>query len=89
MTTELVAAVEALLYRHDLVGINLGNNPDEYRPEAERIVARLPGARSVQDVRRLVHDEFVRWFDEDVAGRADRYEAVARDIWLARSSLAP
>jgi hypothetical protein len=85
----LIDEVEALLYRHDPVGIGFGDNPDEYRPEAESIVARLPRARSVDDVVTLVHGEFVRWFDEDTAGPADRYEDIARDVWaswLARSS---
>ena len=85
----LVDEVEALLYRHVPVGIGFGDNPDEYRPEAESIVARVPRARSVDDVRTLVHGQFVRWFDEDTAGPADRYEVIARDVWatwLARSS---
>jgi hypothetical protein len=37
----LVAEVEALLYRHDAIGIAFCDKPDEYRPEAESIVARL------------------------------------------------
>lgn len=76
-----MGAVEALLYRHDPVGINFGDNPDEYRPEAESIVARLPHVRSAEDVPALVHEEFVRWFDEDTAGSVTRYEAIARDLW--------
>ena len=79
----MVAEVEALLYRHDPIGIAFGDNPDEYRPEAEGIVPRLPRARSVDDVRKLVHEEFVRWFDEDTAGPVSRYEATARDVWSA------
>ena len=85
----LVDEVEALLYRHDPVGIGSGDDPDEYRPEAEGIVARLPDAGSVDDVLTLVHGEFVRWFDEDTTGPVERYEDIARDvwaIWLARSS---
>ncbi len=85
----LVDEVEALLHRHDPVGIGFGDNPDEYRPEAQSIVARLPRARSVDDVRTLVHGESVRWFDQDTAGPADRYEDIARDVWavwLAKSS---
>ncbi len=84
-----VTEVAAILYRHDPIRITFGDNPDEYRPEAESIVASLPNARSVDDVLALVHGEFVRSFDEDTAGPADRYEAIARDVWavwLARSS---
>ena len=32
-----VGTVEALLFRHDPIGINFGENTDEYRPEAETI----------------------------------------------------
>jgi hypothetical protein len=83
MVKQLLAKVEALLYRHDPIGIAFGDNLDEYRPEAESILARLPQARSVEDVRALVHEEFVRWFDEDTAGPAERYEAIARELWSA------
>ena len=58
-------------------------NPDEYRPEAETIVARLSHARSADDVRTVVHEEFVRWFDGDVAGPEERYETIAREVWAA------
>ncbi|MCU1671367.1 MAG: hypothetical protein JWP40_4294 [Blastococcus sp.] len=78
-----MGAVEALLYRHDPIGINFGDNPDEYQPEAENIAARLPQCRSVEDVRVLVHEEFVRWFDADIAGPAIRYDQVARELWVA------
>jgi hypothetical protein len=85
----LIAEVESVLTRHDPVGISFGDNPGEYLPEARTIVARLPRARSVEDVCALVHEEFVRWFDEESAGPAKRYEAIAREVWetwLARSS---
>src|SRR4051812_3048488 len=66
----LVSEVEALLHRHDPVGIAFGDNPDEYHPEASAIVARLHHAGSVDDVRSLVRGEFARWFGEDTAGDA-------------------
>ena len=78
-----VAQVAALLYRHDPIGIDLGDNPDEYHPEAETIVARLHRAESVDDVRTLVHEEFVHWFGDDTAGDPDRYDGVARELWAA------
>jgi hypothetical protein len=79
----LVAELEALLYRHDPIGIAFGDNPDEYSPEAGSIVPRLQGVGTVEDVRRIVHEEFVRWFDADTAGPASRYQAVAQEIWTA------
>jgi hypothetical protein len=32
-------------------------------------------------VRIVLHEEFVRWFDPDVAGPAELYHAPAREIW--------
>ena len=79
----LVAELESLLYRHDPIGIAFGDNPDEYSPEAGTIAARLQEARTVDDVEAVVHAEFVRWFDEDTAGPASRYRAIAEEIWTA------
>jgi hypothetical protein len=31
-----------------------------------------------------VHEEFVRWFGADVAGPAERYDEIAREIWQLR-----
>ncbi|MDN4471845.1 hypothetical protein [Demequina zhanjiangensis] len=78
---ELVARVEELLFRHDPIGINFEENTDEYRAEAQTIVMRLPEAADVDDLRRIVHEEFVRWFDAQVAGPPERYAAIAREIW--------
>lgn len=81
----LVASIEALLFEHDPVGISFETNSDEYRSEAETITLRLHEAASAADVRRIVHEEFVRWFDDDIAGPASRYDSIAARIWeLAR-----
>lgn len=81
-----VQVVEALLFRHDPIGIN-GGDPDEYRPEAETITRRRPEARSVDDVRRIVHGEFVRWFGLDTAGPPARYQGIAQEIWTLWSTV--
>ncbi len=78
---ELVDELAALLYQHDPVGIAFGDNPDEYAPEAGAIALRLQDVRTVDDVRAVVHAEFVRWFDEDTAGPAERYRSLAEEIW--------
>ncbi len=67
-----VAEVAALLYRHDPIGIDFGDNPGEYHPEAQTIVARLHRAQSVADVGMLVHEQFVHWFGTDTAAAASR-----------------
>jgi hypothetical protein len=78
---DLVSRVEALLFQHDPVGINFGTNTDEYRPEAETIVPRLVGATDEHSVAKIVHEEFVRWFDASIAGPLEAYQAVAADLW--------
>jgi hypothetical protein len=81
-----VGAIESLLFRHDPIGINFGDNQDEYRAEAETIVLRRAEARSVDDVVRIVHEEFVHWFDASIAGPEARYRAIAEDIWATWSN---
>jgi len=75
----LVADLTAVLDRHDPIGIAEAG-PDEYALEAGTIAPRLRGTTSVDDVRRVVHEEFVHWFDEDTAGPAARYQAIAEDV---------
>ena len=78
---ELVAEVEALLFRHDPVGIAGEDNLDEYRGEAESIVVRLPRVRSEADLLALVHAELVRWFDARTAGPPARYVPLVAELW--------
>jgi hypothetical protein len=78
---DLYVDVADLLFRHDPIGINFETNTDEYEPEVETILPRLGTCRSVDDVRQVVHEEFVRWFDADIAGPADRYADIAAEIW--------
>lgn len=78
---ELFNSVSALLYRHDPIGINFEINPDEYHAETGTILPRLRGCRSEQDVLRVVHEEFVRWFDSSSAGPQKRYKEIAAETW--------
>ena len=88
----LYEEVSAILFRHDPIGLNFGHNTNEYEPEVDTILPRLENAYSVQDVRRIVHEEFLRWFSsgttEDlhgIVGREEHYQAIAADIWEAMS----
>jgi hypothetical protein len=78
---ELFDSTAALLLRHDPIGINFDDNADEYEPEAGTILPRLRGCRSANDVRRVVHEEFVRCFEAGTAGEEERYSAIASEIW--------
>ncbi len=77
----LFDAISELLFREDPMSINFETNTDEYEPEVGTILSRLPTCSSEEDVLRIVHEEFVRWFDPDTAGPAFHYAAVSKEIW--------
>ncbi|MGI9584438.1 MAG: hypothetical protein ACR2N7_02495 [Acidimicrobiia bacterium] len=74
-----VQAVSAVLYELDPIGINFGDNTDEYDPEARTIVARLGDAQPTEsDLVKLVHKEFRHWFGID-AGNRSLYVPIAQE----------
>ena len=79
---QLFDLVSAILFQADPIGIAFENpNTDEYDPEAETILPRMERCANVEDTLRVVHEEFVRWFDADNAGPKESYRKVATDIW--------
>jgi hypothetical protein len=77
---ELFDHVNEILFRHDPIGINYESNTDEYEPEVGTILPRLREARSPDDLRRIVHQEFLKWFG-DMADPEERYTLIAEEIW--------
>ena len=73
--------VESLLFRHDSVGINFETNTDEYPPEVGTILPRLRSCASAEEVCRVVHEEFVRWFGAETAGSREHYSNISTEIW--------
>jgi hypothetical protein len=76
----LFTAVSEAMFRHDPIGINFGNNADEYDPEAGTVVPRLSACASAEDVENVMIEEFSAWFGADIAGRA-HYAALANEVW--------
>ena len=76
-------ALTELLYRHDPIGLAATGAPkDEYEPEAGTIIPRLKDANGSDDVRRIVHQEFLRWFEaEETIGPEYFYDGIAKEIW--------
>jgi hypothetical protein len=71
--------VEALLFRHDPIGINFEENTDEYELETSLLRPRLRTCRSAADVSRMVHKVFEECF---VEARAEHlYEPIGAEIW--------
>lgn len=76
----LFHSVAAILYRADTEGCIFDENPHDYEPEVAAILPRLPECHSADDVCRVVHQEFSRWF----AGRVrpeENYSTVSAEIW--------
>jgi hypothetical protein len=80
--------VSAALFAADPLGINSGGNTEEYDPQADIILPRLPEAHSADDVQVIVHEEFCRRFSNERAGAIGRYEEVSAIIWEAWLKLA-
>jgi hypothetical protein len=78
---ELFESVSSLLFRHDPIGINFEENTDEYNAETGTILPRLRSCESPSDALRVVHEEFVRWFDVATAGPQEHYAQIASEIW--------
>ena len=79
--SEDFGALQVALYERDGVMLSFETNSDEYRPEAETIVLRLPEANNEDDARTIVWEEFTRWFGPELAGPQSRYEQIARGVW--------
>ncbi len=79
----LLEAVSAVLFFHDPIGIAFVDNTDEYEMEAATILKRMHPKISQLEVRKIVHEELVRWFEQDLAGPEDRYTEIAAEVWSA------
>jgi hypothetical protein len=73
-----------ILFRHDPIGINFETNTDEYGPEVDTILPRLKEAHSPEELRRIIHEEFLHWFNGvDTAGPEANYDKIAQEVWAA------
>lgn len=77
---DLFASVSAILFECDPIGINFDDNTDEYDAEAGSIIPRLRECATERDVRRVIHEEFTKWFS-DTAGEESRYTECSGKIW--------
>jgi len=78
----LFGRVTEILIKHDPMRIGYEVNPDEYEPEAGTIIPRLANCSDYLDARKMIHEEFIRWFYDDV-GDETEYTDVAKEIWDA------
>lgn len=78
---DLYERLNRILFSCDPLGINFGDNTDEYTVEVERILPRLKDVSSVDNLRRVVHEEFVYCVNAKMAGPESKYDNVAKEIW--------
>lgn len=85
----LFAEIHEIITRHDPMGIIFEDSPaaeTEYDPEVGTIIPRLSEAHTLDDVRRIVDDEFDRWFGADTSRDPRRItcmRGMAGEIWDA------
>jgi hypothetical protein len=83
----LLAQVAKALRETDPMALHaMGAPADEYDPEVGTIVPRLASARTLDDVERIVHEEFVHWFGAS-AGSRERFRTTATRIWETLGAL--
>src|SRR5438874_10419657 len=74
--------IAVILFEYDPMGLNFDTHTDEYEPEAQTILPRLDGASSVEDVEKIVLEEFDRFFgDTHSERRVGPCASAAADIW--------
>lgn len=69
------------LFRHDPMGLDFGDNRDEYEAEAADILTRLPNLKNAEQVTSETHAIFTRWFDGIDVGREASYAALGAEVW--------
>ncbi len=80
----LHAAVASAVDEADPIGLlAMGCPADEYSSEIGSIVPRVANASDPGEVRRIVHEEFVSWFDAGTAGPEEAYDSLANRVWEA------
>jgi len=78
----LFEEISSIIYKHDPVGINLSDNPDEYDIETGAILVVLEKCISKEGLDRNIHSIFVKMFDEKTAGSLADYKSMSHNIWV-------
>ena len=79
----LFETVSRILFEQDPIRINFGTNSDEYESEATTILLRIDQAATQEQLLRIIHEEFIRWFGGAIAGPESKYKQIAAEIWSA------
>lgn len=76
--------ISEILFKHDPIGLDFGNNIDEYDHEAGLILEQLQSQDSVDQLTETIYLIFVKCFDEKIAKGKEIYKPIAEEIFLLK-----
>ncbi|MGH8064259.1 MAG: hypothetical protein ACRERE_03270 [Candidatus Entotheonellia bacterium] len=82
MNSQIYVLTKRAIDRADPIHLlKIGAPDDEYELEIREIVSRVGECMNLEDMQRLLHEVFTKWFDERIAGSKELYRAPAEVIW--------
>jgi hypothetical protein len=82
MNSQIYVLIKRAIDRADPIHLlETGAPDDEYEPEIREIASRVGECMNLEEMQRLLHEVFTKWFDERIAGPKERYRAPAEVIW--------
>lgn len=83
LISEFQKQIQDILFEHDPIGLaKYGAPNNEYSPESQTIAPQITNGMTVEEIAKVVFEEFVKWFNIKLVGDYDRYIRIARDIVL-------
>lgn len=75
--------LKIIVNKVDPIGLlSMGAPTNEYDQEIKSILNRLKGGQTEQEIRKIVFEEFIKWFGEEtIKGREDLLNQVAENIY--------
>jgi hypothetical protein len=82
MNSQIYMLIKYVIDRADPICLlKIGAPDDEYEPEIREIASRVGECMNLEEPQRLLHEIFMKWFDECIAGSEELYRAPAEVIW--------
>jgi hypothetical protein len=82
MNSQLSGLIKRAINRADPIHLlEIGAPDNEYEPEIQEIASRIGEGTNLEEVQLLLHEVFVKWLDERIAGPKELYRAPAEVIW--------
>lgn len=80
---EIYKLVKQAVKEADPIGLLAVGCPDDgYEPEIHDITEHIGNCRTVTEIQGLLHQTFVKWFDEVLAGDRSAYLKMAKRLQL-------